>query len=136
MDLKNSLYIAAAGMRAEGTRLKVIAENLANVDSVSQTPGGEPYRRKLVSFKSVLDRDLGADLVKVDKVRPDQSDFELRYDPTHPAANADGYVLEPNVNPMVELADMREAERTYDANLNIIESSRTMLQRTIDILKV
>lgn len=112
----------------------MVAENLANVDSVSQTSGGEPYRRKLVSFKETLDRELGAQTVAVDAVRPDRSDFELRYDPTHPAANADGYVLEPNVNAMIELADMREAERSYDANLTMIESCSRMVQQTISLL--
>ena len=135
MDLKNAMKIAASGMRAEGQRLKVIAENLANADSLGRTPGADPYRRKVVSFKSELDRATGADLVQAQKPSTDQTDFQLKYDPGHPAANADGYVKMPNVNPVIEMADMREAQRTYEANLNVIDSARQMISRTIDLLR-
>lgn len=135
MELAAALKIAAKGMQAQGTRLRVISENLANADSTSQTPGGEPYRRKLITFRNFLDRSIGAESVKVDRILPDAGDFEIKYDPHHPAANSDGYVLQPNVNPLIEMSDMREAQRSYEANLNIIETSKSMLQRAIDIIR-
>lgn len=135
MDLKDTMMVSGAGMRAQGQRLKVIAENIANADSTSQTPGGEPYRRKVVTFKNTLDRQMGADMVRVNKINTDNSDFQLKYDPTHPAANADGYVMKPNVNSIIEVADMREAQRAYEANLNMIEVTKSMLGRTIGLLR-
>lgn len=135
MDLKSTMFVSAAGMKAQGERIKLISQNIANSDSTAQTPGGEPFRRKVLTFKNYLDRDVDARLVKVDKIGSDKSDFELRYDPGHPAANADGYVLMPNVNTMVEMADMREAQRSYEANLSVIDISRTLMLRTIQILR-
>ena len=114
-DLKISSQIASKGMKAQATRLRVISENLANTDSTAETPGGEPYRRKLVTFRNQLDKALGADKVQIDKVTTDKSDFEKRFDPQHPAADKDGYVLTPNVNSLVELMDMRQAQRSYEA---------------------
>lgn len=135
MNLKDAMQISAAGMRAQGQRLRVISENLANADSTAQTPGGEPYRRKILTFKNVLNRSIGADMVQVNKIMPDSKDFELKYDPSHPAANAEGYVLRPNVNSMIELSDMRQAQRSYEANLSVIETSKAMLSRTIGLLR-
>jgi flagellar basal-body rod protein FlgC len=135
MDLKSSMFVSAAGMKAQGERIKLISQNIANSDSTAQTPGGEPFRRKVLTFKNYLDRNVDARVVKVDKIGSDKSDFELRYDPGHPAANADGYVLMPNVNTMVEMADMREAQRSYEANLSVIDISRTLMLRTIQILR-
>jgi len=135
MELKNAQKIAASGMRAQGDRLKVIAENLANADSLAKTPGADPYRRKVVSFKSELDRATGANMVKAQKPTRDRTDFELKYEPGHPAANADGYVKTPNVNPIVEMADMREAQRTYEANLNVVDGAKQMISRTVDLLR-
>jgi len=135
MDLVKSLQISASGMRAQGTRLRVIAENLANAQSTAQVPGGQPYQRKVVSFSNDLNRASGVEEVKADRVRLDSAEFERRYDPGHPAADADGYMLLPNVNPMVELMDMREAQRSYEANLNVLSASRSMLMRTIDMLR-
>ncbi|WP_282607989.1 flagellar basal body rod protein FlgC [Pelagibius sp. Alg239-R121] len=134
MDLFKTLHIAASGMQAQGTRLRVIAENVANADSVSQTPGGVPYRRKLVSFGNALDRELGVETVRVRKVMTDKSEFSRSYEPGHPAADEDGYVLRPNVNTLIEMSDMREAQRSYEANLKAIEASRNMLQKTLQIL--
>ncbi len=135
MDLEKSLNISAAGMRAQGTRLRVIAENIANANSTAQSPGGEPYRRKLVTFDNELDRALGLETVHVDSIVADRSAFQRRYEPGHPAADEEGYVLLPNVNSLMEMADLREAQRSYEANLKAIESSRSMLQKTIDILR-
>lgn len=135
MDLKSSMFVSAAGMKAQGERIKLISQNIANSDSTAQTPGGEPFRRKVLTFKNYLDRNVDARVVKVDKIGSDKSDFELRYDPGHPAANADGYVMMPNVNTMIEMADMREAQRSYEANLSVIDISRTLMMRTIQILR-
>ncbi|SRR5690606_32084635 len=135
MDLVKALAVSAAGMQTQGTRLRVISENLANAQSTAQTPGGEPYRRKVVSFRNELDRAVGVETVQVDRVARDPSQFERRYDPGHPAADEDGYVLLPNVKPMIELMDMREAQRSYEANLNVLTAARSMLLRTIDLLR-
>ena len=135
MDLMESLMISAAGMRAQGQRLRVVAENLANADSVSEVAGGDPYRRKTISFKNQLDRELGMETVQVGKVGEDPSDFRMKYDPGNPAADAKGYVKLPNVNSLIEMSDMREAQRSYEANLKAIEVARSMLQRTIDLIR-
>jgi flagellar basal-body rod protein FlgC len=135
MDLVDALHISAAGMKTQGSRLRLIAENMANADSLGKTEGADPYRRKVMTFKNTLDRTLGIETVKVDRVVPDPSEFDLRYEPNHPAADAQGYVKLPNVNTLIELSDMREAQRSYEANLKVIEASRTMLTRTIDILR-
>jgi flagellar basal-body rod protein FlgC len=135
MDLMESLAISAAGMRVQGERLRVISENMANADSVSERPGGDPYRRKTITFQNALDREMGLSLVKVKKVGLDPSEFTRKYDPNNPAADKSGYVKLPNVNALIEMNDMREAQRSYDANLKVIEAARGMLQRTIDLLR-
>lgn len=135
MDLVDALHISAAGMKTQGSRLRLIAENMANADSLGKTPGADPYRRKVMTFENELDRTLGLEMVKVDRVVSDPSDFELRYEPNHPAADDKGYVKLPNVNSLIEMTDMREAQRSYEANLRAIEVARTMLQRTIDLLR-
>jgi flagellar basal-body rod protein FlgC len=113
----------------------VIAENLANQDTTGSTPNADPYRRKTVSFQNSLDRQLGSDMVSVKQIGRDPSEFPQRYEPSNPAANADGYVKLPNVNSLVEVMDMREAERSYNANLAVMQATRSMLTRTIDLLK-
>jgi flagellar basal-body rod protein FlgC len=135
MDLMESLMISAAGMKVQGDRLRVVAENIANADSVSEVPGGDPYRRKTITFKNALDRELGLETVQVTKVGVDQSDFRIKYDPGNPAADAKGYVKLPNVNSLIEMTDMREAQRSYEANLRAIEVARNMLKRTIDLIR-
>jgi flagellar basal-body rod protein FlgC len=135
MDLMQSLMISAAGMRVQGQRLRVVAENLANADSVAEVPGGDPYRRKVPTFSSALDRTLDARLVALGKVRTDPSAFRVKYEPGNPSADASGNVKYPNVNPLIEMTDMRDAQRSYEANLNIITATRRMIQRTLDILK-
>ncbi len=134
MELLKTLHISAAGMRVQGDRLRVIAENLANASTTAGTPGSEPYRRKLVIFENVLNRALGVTTVRTKGTTVDRSAFGRLYDPGHPAADEQGNVLLPNVNPMMEMADMREALRSYQANLGMIEASKTMVQRTLSIL--
>lgn len=134
-DLNNSFFIAAAGMRAQSTRIRVVAENIANADSLSATADGQPYRRKVVTFQNVLDRTLGVDKVGVKDITRDPSEFSKNYDPSNPHADDDGYVLMPNVNTLVEMMDMREAQRSYQANLNVIEVTKAMLQSTMGILR-
>ena len=134
-DLTTSSEIAAKGMKAQATRLRVISENLANAESTAEVPGGEPYRRKLVTFRNQLDKALGADTVKVNRIFNDPTKLQSKYDPAHPGANAQGYVLVPNVNPLIEMMDMREAQRSYEADLTIMDSTKQMLSRTVDLLK-
>ena len=135
MDLKASLGVSASGLRAQSLRMRVIAENLANQDSVAQSPGGNPYRRRVASFSAEVDRATGATGVKVNSIQNDKSDFTRVYQPGHPAADARGYVLKPNVNSLVETADMKAAQRSYEANLNAIEAAKSLTMRTIDLLK-
>lgn len=134
-NLSVSADIAVSGMKAQAQRLRVISENMANADSISTTPGGEPYRRQVVTFKDYVDAETGAKMVKVNKVVPDESQFPKRYDPNHPAADAQGYVALPNVNPLIEMMDMKEAQRSYDANLSMMQTARDMNTSVLDILK-
>jgi flagellar basal-body rod protein FlgC len=135
LDFIKSLAVAASGLRAQAGRMRVIAENIANADSTASGPNGQPYRRKIPTFRSEFDRDLDAQVVKLGKLRTDSSDFPTKLMPGHPAADASGHVKYPNVNPLIEMTDMREAQRSYEANVNVIGATRRMLQRTIDILK-
>lgn len=134
-DFNDILKVASSGMRAQGERLRVIAENIANANSTATTPGGEPYRRRVVLFKNILDKISGMFTVKVDSVRGDQTPFTKEFDPSHPAADPQGYVLQPNVKPLIESIDMREAQRSYEANLSVIDAARNMLLRALDILR-
>lgn len=135
MDITKALAISAHGMDVQTTRLRVIAENLANQNTTGSTPGADPYRRKVVEFNDRMDRTLGVETVRVRQIEPVPGKFPLRYDPSHPAANAQGYVKIPNVNSFVEVMDMREAQRSYSANLNVMEATRAMLTRTIAMLR-
>jgi flagellar basal-body rod protein FlgC len=135
MDLNTALDISARGMDAQTTRLRVIAENLANEDTNSTNAKGTPYRRKTVTFENRLDRSLGIETVRVKQIGEDKAPLPQRYDPSNPNANAQGYVTAPNVNPFIELMDMRESERTYSANLSVLQATRGMLARTIAMLK-
>jgi flagellar basal-body rod protein FlgC len=134
-DIIKTMKISSSGMRVQGARLKVISENLANADSLAQDPNGKPYRRKTITFKNELDRAMGLNRVSIDQIRPDTSDFGKKFDPNHPAADADGYVLTPNVNSLVEMTDMREAQRSYEANLEVIKASKAMLSSAIEVLR-
>ena len=133
-DLTTVMAIASSGLRAQSARMKIVAENIANASTTPSKPGELPYQRKVVSFKNEFDRALGVNKVKVDGVRRDNSEFIKKFDPSHPAADSQGYILTPNVKTILEGMDMRQAQRSYEANLNVIDSSRTMLMRTIDLL--
>jgi flagellar basal-body rod protein FlgC len=128
------MAIAASALKAQQQRMRVIAENIANSDSTAKTPTGDPYRRRAVVFEPT-NVDGGGEGVRVSNVATDQSDFKLEYQPGNPAADKNGYVKLPNVEPLVEALDMREAQRAYEANLNVIESARSMQMRTLDLLK-
>ena len=135
MEFGKTMAISASALRAQGQRMRVIAENMANANSVPSNPDQDPYRRRVVSFANEMDRELGVSRVRVDKVVPDKSEFGKRFDPAHPGADADGYVKVPNVNTLIEVMDMKEAQRTYEANLQVIEAAKRMQKRTVDLLK-
>ncbi|GBQ86349.1 flagellar basal body rod protein FlgC [Acetobacter malorum DSM 14337] len=135
MDFSDTIGISASGMSAQSARLRIAAENLANEETTSSSPGGDPYRRKTITFKDVLDRSTGVSSVKVKEIGKDQSDFKMRYDPSHPGADENGYVKMPNVNPMVEIMDTHDAQHSYQANLNTMQVSRSMLARSISLMK-
>ena len=135
MDFIKSIAIASTGLRAQAGRMRIISENIANADSTAQSPGGDPYRRRIVTFRTELDRELGANVVALGRVETDQSDFLVKHEADNPSADAKGDVKYPNVNTLVEMTDLRDAQRSYEANLNVITSTRRMLQRTLDILK-
>lgn len=135
-DLYGALGISSYGMKAQSARVRVISENLANSNTAGTTPGSDPYTRQKITFKNELDRSMGADVVSVDKVYSDnKTPYPVKYMPDHPAANESGYVKMPNVDPLVEMMDMREAQRSYEANLGMVEQSRAMIMQTIDLLR-
>lgn len=135
MDLNSAMMISASGMKAQSARIRVISENIANVNSTGTAPGDDPYRRRVVTFKNYMDRNADANLVKLSSVSKDMSDFKITHQPHHPMADENGYVKTPNVNALIEVSDMREAQRSYEANVSVIENSRMMLMRTIDLLR-
>ena len=135
VNLTKALSVSASGMEAQTTRLRIVAENLANQDTTGSSPGAEAYRRKTIAFESRMDAVLGVETVRVRQVGKDTSDAPMRYDPSNPAANEQGYVKLPNVNSFIEVMDMRDAERTYNANLSVMQATRGMLTRTIEMLK-
>ena len=130
-----TLQIAAAGLRAQSARMRIIAENVANAESTGQAPGADPYQRQIPVFESELNREINARVVRMNDVRLDDSDFRLVYEPGHPAADGEGYVKYPNVSSLIELMDMRDAQRSYEANLTMVEGTRRMLERTLDLLR-
>ncbi|PLX36633.1 MAG: flagellar basal body rod protein FlgC [Hyphomicrobiales bacterium] len=135
MDLLSAIKVAATGLRTQSGRMRIIAENLANADSTAKTPGGDPYRRRVPVVNSRFDDEIGAYMVRNARPKLDMRAFKVRYDPGHPAADEKGYVKTSNVNSLIETADLREAQRSYEANINVITSSRRMITRTLDILK-
>jgi flagellar basal-body rod protein FlgC len=134
-NASDTLQIAAAGLRAQSARMRIIAENLANASSTGRTPEEDPYQHQMPVFRAELDRVTGANLVRMSDVRADESEFRLVYEPGHPAANGEGYVRYPNVSSLIELMDMREAQRSYEANMNMVEGTRRMMERTLDLLR-
>ncbi len=134
-DLSSVFQIAGSGMRAQGTRMRVVAQNIANAATTPSTPQEKPYQRQVVAFKNEFDRALGAYVVKVSDVKRDNAPFVRKYDPSHPAADEQGYVMTPNVKPIMESMDMREAQRAFEANIGVIEAARSMLLRTVDLLR-
>ena len=135
MDIMKSIAVAASGLRAQSGRMRVISENIANADPTAERPGADPYRRKIPTFRAEVDRALEANVVGLGRVRADPTEFRTKLEPGHPSADANGYVKYPNVNALVEMTDMKDAQRSYEANLNVISATRPMLQRTIDILR-
>lgn len=134
-DLNTALAISASGMRAQSGRIRIVAENLANANSTAPAPGLDPYRRQVPVFSSYLDREADATMVRMARVELDPSAFTLRFDPSHPAADAEGYVQLPNVNPLIEMMDLREAQRSYEANLGALDQARAMAAATLRILE-
>ena len=135
MDLIDSVHISASGLGAQSARLKVVSQNIANADSVGTRDGKDPYRRQTITFKQQLDRETGIMKVTPDRISTDKAEFDKRYEPSNPQADANGFVLYPNINPALEMVDMREARRGYEANLNVIQASKTMYSETVDLLK-
>jgi flagellar basal-body rod protein FlgC len=135
MDLSKSMTVAASGMRAQTDRMKVIAENIANANSTSPVKGGDPYRRKIATVTQNFDSELDATLVNAGKPLTDKSDFKSQYDPGNPNADKQGYVKLPNVDSLVEIMDMRDAERSYEADLQMMQTTKQMMAGTVDLLK-
>lgn len=136
MDFLKTISVAASGLKAQSGRMRVIAENIANSNSTAQTPGADPYRRRVVTFRSSFDRELESQVVSLGRIQNDRSDFTTKHEPGHPAADEKGHVKYPNVNSMIESVDMREAQRSYEANINVIGATRRMIARTLDLLRV
>ena len=127
--------ISGSALKAQDRRMKVIAENIANANTTASAPGQKPYQRRVITFQNEFDKALGAYTVKAGVPRADNSDFIKKFDPSHPAADAQGYVLTPNVNTMLEMMDMSEANRAYQANLSVIDAARGMVLNTIQLLQ-
>ena len=134
-ELNKAMQIAASGMLAQNVRVRVISQNIANVDSLATNPNELPYQRQTVSFRNMFDRELGTDKVAVHDIGVDNSEFSRRFEPGHPAADETGYVLVPNVKPMIEMVDLRAAQRSYQANLRVVDVARTMVSRTLELLQ-
>jgi flagellar basal-body rod protein FlgC len=135
MDFVKSIAIAASGLRAQAGRMRVLSENIANASSTASRPGGEPYRRRIPTFTSEIDHVLNARMIALGPIRTDPSEFQSKHEPGHPGADTKGYVKYPNVNTLVELNDIRDAQRSYEANVNVVTATRRMIQRTLDILR-
>jgi len=136
MNILDAMHASSAGMKAQGDRLRVISQNIANSDTAANTPNSDPYRRKTIVFKNELDRASGIKMVETYKIQEDESnDFRLKFAPSHPGADANGYIRLPNINTMIEMTDMREAQRSYEANLGMVQIAKSMLGQTVDLLR-
>lgn len=135
MDLIDSVHISAAGLAAQSARMKVVAQNLANAESIGTRSGADPYRRQTITFQDSMNKEFGVPTVQASKIGTDKSDFVKKYEPTNPQADKDGFVMYPNVNPVMEMVDMQEAKRGYEANLNVIDASKSMYSDTLNLLK-
>ena len=134
-EFQKAMQVATSGMIAQNVRVRVISQNIANAESLATSPGGAPYQRQTVSFKNAMDRATGVEVVEVGRIGRDRTEFGRQFDPGHPAADANGYVLLPNVKPLIEMVDLRQAQRSYEANLRVVDVARTMVARTIDLLR-
>ena len=134
-SLQASMSVASSGLEAQSTRMRIVSENLANATATGRAAGADPYQRKTINFAAVTDEAEGVDMVQVDDITRDQAPFRTEYMPGHPAADAKGYVKMPNVDSLVEIMDMREAQRSYEADLTVMDASKTMLARTVDLLR-
>lgn len=135
MDVMNAMGISSLGMKAQGARMRVISQNIANSDTTPLNPSDDPYRRKMIQFKNEMNREMGTDVVTIEKITESRADFKLKFMPDHPAADENGYVKMPNVNRIIEMMDMREAQRSYEANLGMLEMARSMMSRTLELLR-
>lgn len=135
MALDKVLNISASGMSVQAARLRIVAENIANANSLAETKDGDPYRRKMITFQAVFDEQLDTNVVRVNRIMTDKTPFGRKHDPTHPAADKDGFVKTPNVKSLIEMMDLREAQRSYEANLGVVEVAKRMIQRTVEILR-
>ena len=133
--LSTALKVASSGLGAQSERLRIVSENLANAQSTATIPGGEPYQRKTIAFAAELDRASGGTFAEVGAIDRDRTSFPVEYIPGHEAADEFGYVKMPNVNPLIEMADMREANRSYEANLQVIKQARELISMTIDLMR-
>lgn len=133
--IATALKVAGSGLHAQSERLRIVSENLANAQSTGDTPGAEPYRRKTIAFQAEMDRQTGGDFVRISQISRDDSQFPVQFDPGHEAADANGYVKLPNVNTLIEMADMSEANRAYQANLQVIKQARDLISMTIDLMR-
>ena len=134
-EFQKAMQVATSGMIAQNIRVRVISQNIANAESLATSPGGKPYQRQTVSFKTVMDRASGVEVVEVGKIGVDRTEFGRQFNPGHPAADANGYVQLPNVKPLIEMVDLRQAQRSYEANLRVVDVARTMVARTLDLLR-
>jgi flagellar basal-body rod protein FlgC len=135
MDIMNAMGISSFGMRAQGERIRIISQNVANADTAPTGPNEDPYARKVVTFRNQMDRDLGVEVVRVHEVSDSKADFKLKFMPHHPAADENGYIKMPNVNSIIEMMDMREAQRSYEANLGMVQMARGIMTKTIELLR-
>lgn len=134
-NLVSSIRASGSGLATQSARIRVVSENIANANSTSRTAGGDPYQRKTISFMEALEKETGANIVIVNDISRDKTDYPIEFDPANPAADENGNVKLPNVNAIIEMADMREANRSYEANIQVIKQARDLISMTIDLMR-